>query len=93
MIPCLQLHYKKLLIGQTQGKPYSSYYRKGCGIVPRDVLKQGRISVVDLLVFTTSDQLLLTLEIYSSSFYQTTCPNEEVNRTELSPSVMVPWSK
>jgi len=44
-------------------------------------LLKGRISVVDLLVLTCLDQLLLTLKKYIS-FYETSYLNEEVNCTE-----------
>ena len=49
-----------------------------------------RLSAVDLLVLTSLDQLLLILA--NAFFYKTSCLNEEVNRTEPSPSVSVPWS-
>jgi hypothetical protein len=42
---------------------------------------RGRISTVDLLVPSSSDQLLFILKLL----------NEEVNCTETSPSVRVPW--
>jgi hypothetical protein len=47
---------------------------------------RGRISTIDLLVLTSSDQLRLILCIY----YKTSNLNVEVNCTEPSPSVRVP---
>jgi hypothetical protein len=49
----------------------------------------GRLSTVDLLALTSLDQLLLTQQILF--FYKTSYLNEEVNCTEPSPSVSVPW--
>ncbi len=45
--------------------------------------------MVDLLVLSSSDQLPSILKKYS--LYKTSYPNEEVNCTEPSPSVGVPW--
>ncbi len=52
----------------------------------RETLLAGRISTDDLLVLTSSDQLLFILKLYFS-FYKTNYLNEEVNRIERSPSV------
>jgi hypothetical protein len=41
-------------------------------------------------VSTSVDQVLFTLKILLT-FYKTSNPNEEVNGTEPSPSVCVPW--
>jgi hypothetical protein len=49
------------------------------------------ISTVDLLVLTSLDHLLFIVKLYFFLFYKTTYLNEEVNRTEPSPSVRVPW--
>jgi hypothetical protein len=48
------------------------------------------MSTVDLLVLTGLDQLLFELKLYLS-FYKTTYLNMEVNRTEPSPSVRIPF--
>ncbi len=50
----------------------------------------GSISTVDLLVLTSLDQLLFKLTL-NFLFYKATFLNEEVNCTEPSPSVRVPW--
>jgi len=50
------------------------------------------ILFIGLLVLTSLDQLLLFKKDFLL-FYKTIYPNEEVNRTELSPSVSVPWSR
>jgi len=49
-----------------------------------------RLSAVDLLVLISLDLLLLILKRWFT-FLQTSYLNEEVNRTEPSPSVSVPW--
>jgi hypothetical protein len=51
---------------------------------------RGRLSTVDFLVLTSIDELLLIMKRYLL-FYRTGKLNEEVNRTEPSPSVMLPW--
>jgi hypothetical protein len=51
-----------------------------------------RFNTVGLLVLTSLDQLLFTLKILFSFFYKTSYLNEEVNCTELFPSVSVPCS-
>jgi hypothetical protein len=66
-------------------KPY--FYSLG-----REPLLKGRLSTVDLLVLTSLDQLLLIVQTHYLHFYKTSYPNEEVNCTEPSPSVSVPWS-
>ncbi len=57
----------------------------------REPFLKGKASTVDLLVLTGLDQLPLKLQILLLS-YTTSFLNEEVNRTEPSPSVSVPWS-
>ncbi len=60
-------------------------------------MDQGRLtegrrpSTVDLLVLTGLDQLLFYIEGINYLCYQTSDLNEEVNCTEPSPSVSVPW--
>ncbi len=49
---------------------------------------KGKLSTVDLLVLTSSDQLILILKIWFIFFYKTSNLNEEINCT---PSVSVPW--
>jgi hypothetical protein len=49
----------------------------------------GRLSTVDLLVISGSDQLLLLMQALFT-FNKTNCLNQEVNRTEPSPSFSVP---
>jgi hypothetical protein len=49
------------------------------------------ISAVDLLVSTGLDQLLYNLKLFFP-FYKTTYLNEEVNRTDPSPSIRLPWN-
>jgi ABC-type transport system involved in multi-copper enzyme maturation permease subunit len=51
----------------------------------------GRISIIDLLVLTSLDQLPLILNLYIFIFYKTTYLNAEVKRTEPSPSASAPW--
>jgi hypothetical protein len=48
------------------------------------------LSTVDLPVLTSLDQLLLVLKT-QYTFYTTSYLNEEVNRTEPSPSLSLPW--
>jgi hypothetical protein len=50
-----------------------------------------RVSTVDLLVLTCSDQLLLILKVYIYFFYQTSYINEEGDCTEPSPTVRITW--
>ncbi len=52
---------------------------------------KGRISTVNLLVLISYDQRLLILKKVVFVFYKSSCLNEEVNCTEPSPSVRVPW--
>jgi hypothetical protein len=47
------------------------------------------VSTIDLLVLNSLEQLFVILQI---TFLQNKLLNEEVNRTERSPSVSVPWS-
>jgi hypothetical protein len=47
-----------------------------------EVLSRGRLSMVDLLVLTSLDQLLFKIENIIKLFYKTSCLNEEVNCTE-----------
>ncbi len=51
---------------------------------------RGRISTIDLLVLTSSDQLLFILKLYFLS-YKTSYLNKEVNCIVPSLSVRVPW--
>jgi hypothetical protein len=46
--------------------------------------------MLDLLVLTNSDMLLLILKIFFFSFYKTMYANKEVNRIEPSTSIRVP---
>ncbi len=48
--------------------------------------------MIDLFVLSTSNQLLFIEEIYFFLFYKTSYLNTEVNCTEPSPSVRIPWS-
>jgi hypothetical protein len=50
----------------------------------------GRLSTVDLLVLTSLDQLLFTLQTLLTLFYKTSYLNKESNRTEPSPPISVP---
>ncbi len=50
----------------------------------------GRLTNVDLLVLTSVDQLPFQLKMLYF-FYKTSYLNEEVNCTEASPSVSIPW--
>jgi hypothetical protein len=61
-----------------------------CVCVTREPLLQGRLSIVDLLVLTSFYQVILTTQMLFT-FYKTSYLNKEVNRTEPSPSVSVPW--
>ncbi len=56
---------------------------------------RGRLSTVDLLVPTSLDQLLFISKILFTFFLKkkTIYPNEEVNCTEPSRSVILPWLK
>jgi len=69
-----------------------------CGTPPkgkshsREPLLKGRLSTVDFFVLTSLDELLLILQELFDFFYKTSYLNEEVNSTEPSPSVSVPWS-
>ncbi len=55
------------------------------------IMKGKALSTVDLLVLTSSDQVLLILNIYFTSFAQTSYLYEEVNCSEPSLSAMVRW--
>jgi len=52
---------------------------------------RGRLSTVDLLVLSRSDQLIFTLKILFTFFYKASYLNEEVICTVLAPSVGIPW--
>ncbi len=54
-------------------------------------LQKGLLSTVDTFVLTRSDQLFLILMTYFFSFLQNELFYKEVNCTEPSPSVRVPW--
>ncbi len=58
---------------------------------PGKTNKRGRLSTVDLLVPTSLDQLISYWEYYLS-IYKTGYLNKEVNCTEPSPSVSIPWA-
>jgi hypothetical protein len=47
---------------------------------------KGRISTFDLLELTSLDQLIFKMKKYFPLYYKTSYLNEEVNRTEPSPS-------
>jgi hypothetical protein len=55
------------------------------------LLKGKRISTVDLLVLTSLDQLLFIVKKLFLLFDKTSNLNEEVNGTDPSTSVRVPW--
>ncbi len=52
---------------------------------------RGRICTTDLLVVIISDQILFVLKRVSFLLKETNINYEEVNQTELFPSVMFPW--
>ncbi len=64
-----------------------SLFSLGC---PGKPCRRGRVITVDLLVLSSVDQLLLKMQILTT-FYNTSYLNVEVNRTEPSLSVSVPW--
>ncbi len=65
-------------------------YRFPChGRLYRGIHTEGRMNTVDLLVPTSSDQLLFVLKLYFS-FFKTTYLNEDVLCNEPFPSVRVP---
>jgi hypothetical protein len=49
----------------------------------------GKLGLLDLLVLTNLDQVIFNMNY--NLFHKTSYPNEEVNRTETSTSVCVPW--
>jgi len=61
------------------------------------VFTQGTLSegegsgTADLQVLTSLDKLIFRLKIVFTFFYKTSYLNEEVNCTEPSPSVSIPW--
>ncbi len=58
--------------------------------VGRMAKTRGRLSMVEVLVLTSSDQLLLMLKKYFFTFFtQTSYPNEEVNCIKPSSSVEI----
>ncbi len=59
-------------------------------VFPRNPRWTGRISTVDLLAVTNSDQLLFTLNTETIFLNETTYLKKEVNCTEISPSVRLP---
>ncbi len=77
--------YYQLLQPFSQVSVYAQqfWHRKN-----REVLLRGRLSTVDLLVPTSLDQLLFILKILLTVLQSYL--NEEVNRTEPSPSVRIP---
>jgi hypothetical protein len=58
----------------------------------RETLLKGRLSTVDLLVRTCLNQVHFYIENVIYIFNKTSYFNEEVNRTDPSPSVSIPWS-
>jgi hypothetical protein len=54
--------------------------------------EMGRVSIVDLLVLTSLDKLLLILKTLFT-FLQNKLSYEEINHTEPSPSFSVHWLK
>jgi hypothetical protein len=60
--------------------------------VPGNPHKREEISTADLLLLTSSHQLLFMLK-QCFDFFKTTNLNEEVNGTESCPSVRVPWAQ
>jgi hypothetical protein len=58
--------------------------------ISRNPYLRGRLSMVDLLVLTSLDQLNFILKIIFTFFDEEV---KEVNCTESSPSVSVPWLK
>jgi hypothetical protein len=78
-IKCTPIHLSaKVAVGACQ-KAGKSYLR-------------GRVSTVDLLVLASLDQLLVILKYYLR-LLQNGLSEEEVNGTELSPSVNIPCKK
>ncbi len=69
-----------------------SISRQNILINPRNTNWKGRITTVDLLVLTCLYQLLLILPTLFTFLQKNKLLNEEVNRTEASPSVSVLWS-
>ncbi len=77
---------------------WSSLQKSVSDIVPKEFYAtnptrnpcwRGWSSTIELLVLTSLDQPLWLLK--TLLLYETVYPNEEVNRTESSPSVCVPW--
>jgi hypothetical protein len=54
-------------------------------------LTEGELSTVDRLEPTSLEELLLIVKLLFSFCYNTSFLNEEVNCTEPSPSISVPW--
>ena len=60
--------------------------------VRQGTLTEGEgLSTVALLALTSLDEFIFILKIYVAFFYKTSYLNEEVNCTEPSPSVSIPW--
>jgi hypothetical protein len=71
-------------------------YVRATGMSPQDLSRKPNltgtsISTCDLLVLTSLDHLLFTLQLLFTLFQKTSYLNVEVNCTEPSPSVRVPW--
>jgi hypothetical protein len=67
--------------------------RQGLALIyglSRESLMKGKLSTDDLLQLISLDQLLFIMKL-NFSCYKTTYLNEEVNCTESSPSVSIPW--
>jgi hypothetical protein len=88
--------FDKLILTKTvaliRDKATASFcLRVAARVLTRSLTDGGRLSTVDLLVLTSLDQLLLIVDIIYL-LYKTSYFNEEVNCTEPSPSVSIPWS-
>ncbi len=78
---------------KARAYPYCAQFKEVCldlafDIGPRKVYLRGRLSIVDLLVLTSLDQLLSKLNILFSFLKNNL--NVEVNCTKPSPLVSVP---
>jgi hypothetical protein len=56
----------------------------------REPFVREEISIIDLLAFTSLDKMVLKLQTLFA-YLQNKLPHEEVNRTEPSLSVSIPW--
>ncbi len=69
-----------------QNNPVEMELQKGPSLLARKLLLRERLSAISLLVLTSLDLKLVVLIFYKTSYL-----NEEVNCTEHSHSVSVPW--